>query len=122
MRETEQELDELEWRLLDLEISRLKKMNASRSVLVTQQPKPKPTAKPSTRDYWQQWRSTRRNGGETLYEHRTASGAWLPFPKDRKAWPEGVRAEIEKIEAYDKQRTVGGRMISASVGGGVKLD
>jgi hypothetical protein len=109
-----EELDDLEFRVLDMEIARLKKMHAKQSVLVTT------TAKPATKDCWNQWRSTRQKGGRILYEHRTTSGGWTAFPADRAKWPSWVRAEVEKVEEFDKRRTVGGRMISAG-GGTVKM-
>jgi hypothetical protein len=115
---TKERLDDVEWRLLDLEIARLKKLGATRSVLVTQ--RPKPAQKASDKSNVTQWRSTRQNSA-TLYEFRAGSGAWIALGKDRTSWPNDLRKEIEFVEKIDKARTRDGRIVSAAVGGGLKV-
>jgi hypothetical protein len=109
-------LTELEDRVFDLEFKELKKLvQNTRRFLIT----PKASAKPEISPVGLTI-SSKRRAGNTSYSVRYASGAVTNLPSDRKSWPADIRAMVEKIEVMDKQRMVGGRMIS-SAGGSCKI-
>jgi hypothetical protein len=112
-------LDELEERVLNLQYKELKKsLPGLRQFSIT----PKASAKTSPISPTGLTISSRRRGGSTSYSVRYASGATATLPADRASWPADIRAMIEKIEEFDKKRNVGGRMISASIGGGLRIE
>jgi hypothetical protein len=114
---TKEKLDQIEWGIWDVEFERLKKQHASSSMVFTQ---PKPAARASANSSWQ-YRVTTLKNGQALYELRTGSGDWSALPKDRTLWPADVRKLEETYETAQKKRVSGGRMISASVSGGLKV-
>jgi hypothetical protein len=58
---------------------------------------------------------TTERGGRKKYELRDSSGTRV-LPADRSKWPADVRSAQEKMDEYDKKRTIRGHLISAHVG------
>jgi hypothetical protein len=92
----EKELEKLEDKILDLEFARLKKISARQSVVIT-------TPKTPRTGSWQM-RSILLKNGKEKNEYRTASGAWIPLPKDLKAWPKELREAEESGSGNSTKR------------------
>jgi hypothetical protein len=108
-------VDDLEFRLLDLEIRQLKqKLGWDRTLLTVKQPPARSTA-----DVPLQMRASTKSG-VTKREIRTATG-WSPLPEDRSQWPKWARDTAEKYDAYDRQRTRNGHLISSPCSGPIEI-
>jgi hypothetical protein len=105
------ELDGLEERVLLLEFKQLKRLAGWTRTQVTA--KTTPASAKSV-----EMRVSRRSGA-TKYELRSGSG-WTVLPADRSTWPAGAKRMQDKIDEFNKQRTVGHRLV-ATIGGTVKL-
>lgn len=99
-------ISELEDRILDLEFKQLKKKLGWERILVTTKRTPENKSGFSMR------MSTGSNG-EKKYELRSGSG-WTTLPTNRALWPIEAREIQDKVDAYDKQRRVEGRMVSVT--------
>jgi len=110
-----EQLLNLEDRILDLEFKRLKtlvgwertRITATRSIPAT---KTEPAKKVPL-----EMRTSTSPHGAKKHELRTATG-WQTLPASRDLWPAELRQMHEQFEAIDKKRRVGGRLISASIG------
>jgi hypothetical protein len=111
---TDEEILDLESRLVDLEIKRLLDPHKREQLVISK----KTSAKASEKTLY---RSTTLPDGRKLYEWRNSFGRFEKLSDDLQGWPSELRAVEEKIRAFDKTRTVNGRMISAAVGGTVGL-
>jgi hypothetical protein len=110
---SENELNRLEERLLDLEFQRLKKANQRWT---------RATVTRSTQSKKKAWTlsETRDTDGSMRYHLRSVDGA-RDLPKNRALWPADVRKAVEKFEALDQARSVNGRLISRA-GGSARLE
>ena len=106
MNDLNEQIDDLEFRLLDLEFEDLKKWHAVQSILITEKPK--------TKDSGFQMRSIRMPDGTTRHRIRTVSGGWQDLPADTKLWPKRAREIHEAFAKIDRARTHGGRLVSNS--------
>lgn len=108
--ESENELNMLEEKVLDLEFKELEKQFAdTRRFLIT----PKTPAKIPQKSSMEL--SITRRSGKTVYSMRSASGDRTVLSADRKNWPSDIRELVERIEEIDKKRMQNGRMISVAV-------
>jgi hypothetical protein len=107
------ELNALEDRVLLLEFTKMKKLAGWQRTHVTA------TRTTSAHKTGTVEMRVSKRGGATKYELRTATG-YEALSADRSTWPREAREMQEKIEAYDKQRTVGGRLVGM-LGGTAEL-
>jgi hypothetical protein len=100
---------DLEIRICDLEIKRLKMDGDWTRVSVTRKAPAPTTAKVPLE------LRVSNQGAKSKYELRTATG-WQLLPSDRSTWPVDARQMQDEMDAFYKNRTVNGRLVSAAPG------